>query len=140
MEAREYTLSNVYPVIAKATGQQRSFTAHNNEFFVWRLFFEGMDGHYMTNRKGDNAPQKGDTVYGTIGEDQFGNPIFKSESRPMGQLPSNNTKTQPKNDDLDEKIDYMITMLESIQNKIGLKDIVPEDIENDPIDLSAIPF
>lgn len=138
MEIKEYTISNAYPAIQKATGQQRSFEAHGNKLFVWRLFFEGMDGYYLTNRKEENPPAKGDTVYGSIGEDQFGNATFKSESRPMGNLPVKKA-VAPTNDN-DEKLDYMISLLEQIANKIGLSDVVLEDIEDKPIDLSDLPF
>jgi len=140
-EAQEYIISNLYPATVKATGQQRSFVAHGNELFVWRLFFEGMDGYYLTNRKGDNVPQKGDTVYGTIGQDQFGNATFKSESRPMGSLPTNSVATRAtssSNDD--EKLDYIIGLVEGIAEKVGSKDVILDDIEDKPIDLSEIPF
>lgn len=136
--AKEYTVSNAYPAIAKATGEQRSFEAHGNKLFVWRLFFEGLDGYYLTNRKADNAPKKGDVVYGEVGEDQFGNATFKSESRPLGQLPTKPTATTT--NDNDEKLDYIITLLEQIANRIGINDIVLEGIEDKPIDLSEIPF
>ncbi len=133
-EAREYIISNAYPAIAKATGQQKSFEAHGNTLFVWRLFFEGMDGYYLTNRKEDNVPNKGDEVYGVIGEDKFGNKTFKSESRPMGML--SNKKAQSD----DDRIDYIMQLVEKIAEKVGAKDVVLEDIEEGPIDLSEIPF
>lgn len=143
MEAQEYIISNAYPAIAKATGQQRTFEAHGSKLFVWRLFFEGLDGYYLTNRKEDNVPQKGDTVYGIIDEDQFGNATFKSESRPLGQLPTRKapvSNSEAPSSDLEEKVDYLISVTESIAKKIGAMDTILEDIDDKPIDLSEIPF
>lgn len=139
-QAQEYTISNVYPAIVKATGAQRSFEAHGNELFVWRLFFEGLDGYFLTNRKEDNPPQKGDVVYGTLGEDKFGNGTFKSEQRPLGQLPSRAPSNAGVPSDIEAKLDYLISLTEAIAEKNGTKDVVLTDISDDPIDLSEIPF
>lgn len=136
MEAREYTISNAYPVMKQDKVTHSSFTAHGNTLYKWRLFFKGMDGYYITNRKEDNPPTKGDTVYGSIGEDQFGNPTFKSESRPLGQLPARNA--EPTTGDLEAKVDYLISLVESLTERKG--DVVPTDIDDKPIDLSEIPF
>lgn len=136
--AQEYTISNFYPVMKK-DGSQSTFTAHGNELFKWRLFFEGVEGHYVTNRKGDNAPEKGDVVYGELGQDQFGNATFKSESRPLGELPAR--KAVPVNDEgLEEKVDYLIGLVEAIAEKVSVSDTVLQDIDDKPIDLSDIPF
>lgn len=135
MQAQEYTISNAYPSIVKATGEQRSFTAHGNTLLVWRLFFEGVEGYYQTNRKSDNAPTKGDVVYGVLGQDQFGNGTFKSESRPMGQLPTAKPTVHaaPVSSELSEKVDYLISMVEQLlQNNSGY--------DGGPVDLSEIPF
>ncbi len=140
--AQEYTISNAYPATVKATGEQRSFEAHGNTLYVWRLFFEGMDGYYLTNRKEDNPPQKGDTVYGSLGEDRFGNGTFKSESRPLGELPARKAEATAAgvSSDIEAKLDYLITLTESIAERTGAKDVVITDIEDGPIDLSKIPF
>jgi hypothetical protein len=139
-EAQEYVISNAYPAIAKATGAHKFFEAHGNKLFVWRLFFEGREGYCMTNRKEDNPPQKGDTVYGVIGEDQFGNATFKSESRPMGMLPARKPDSTPTSGELEAKVDYLITLVEGLAEHAGIKDVVLEDIDDGPIDLSEIPF
>ncbi len=133
MQAQEYTISNAYPSIVKATGEQRSFTAHGNTLLVWRLFFEGVEGYYQTNRKSDNAPTKGDVVYGVLGQDQFGNGTFKSESRPMGQLPSAKPAAVPTSSNLEDKVDYLISMVEQLLNN-------KSEYDGGPVDLSAIPF
>lgn len=140
--AQEYTISNAYPATVKATGEHRTFEAHGNTLYVWRLFFEGLEGYYMTNRKEDNAPQKGDVVYGTLGEDKFGNGTFKSEQRPLGQLPTRNTNSTSVSGDVDAKLDYLISMVESMADMKSQteRDVVLEDISEDPIDLSEIPF
>jgi len=138
--AQEYTISNAYPAIVKATGQQRSFEAHGNTLFVWRLFFEGVDGYFLTNRKEDNPPQKGDVVYGVLGEDKFGNGTFKSESRPLGQLPSRPSSNAEVSGELEAKVDYLVSLVEGIAEKVGSKDVVLTDISDGPIDLSEIPF
>ncbi len=136
-EAQEYTISNAYPAITKATGTQKSFITHGNELFVWRLFFDGKEGYYINNRKQDNPPKKGDVVYGVIGEDKFGNASFRSESRPLGQLPTN---SKPAESFDDEKLDYLISLTERIAEKLGAKEVVLTDIDEEPIDLSTIPF
>lgn len=140
--AQEYTISNVYPVMKADKVTQSSFEAHGNKLLKWRLFFEGIDGHYVTNRKEDNAPQKGDVVYGELGQDQFGNATFKSESRPLGELPSQPAKSQSQpaasGGDIEAKLDYLITLVEQLADHE--KDVVLEDIDDKPIDLSEIPF
>lgn len=141
--AQEYTISNAYPAIVKATGQQRSFEAHGNTLFVWRLFFEGLDGYFLTNRKEDNPPQKGDVVYGVLGEDKFGNGTFKSESRPLGELPARKAEANTAgvaSSELEAKVDYLVSLVEGIAERVGAKDVVPDDIPDGPIDLSEIPF
>ena len=130
--AQEYTISNVYPVMKADKVTQSSFEAHGNKLMKWRLFFEGVDGHYVTNRKEDNAPQKGDVVYGSIGEDNFGNPTFKSESRPLGQLPARNAEPQQSSGDLEAKVDYLINLVEGISQRL--------DNSGERVDLSEIPF
>lgn len=138
--AQEYTISNVYPVMKQDKVTQSSFEAHGNTLFKWRLFFEGVDGHYVTNRKEDNPPQKGDVVYGELTKDQFGNDTFKSESRPLGELPSQPRQPQQSQSsgELEEKVDYLITLVEQLVE--GRRDTVLEDIDDKPIDLSEIPF
>lgn len=141
--AQEYTISNAYPAIVKATGEQRSFESHGNTLFVWRLFFEGLDGYYLTNRKENNPPQKGDVVYGVLGEDKFGNRTFKSEPRPLGELPARKagaTTAGVSISELKAKVDYLVSLVEGIAEKVGAKDVVLEDISDGPIDLSEIPF
>lgn len=138
---QEYIISNAYPAIVKDTGEQRSFTAHGNTLMVWRLFFEGMDGYYITNRKEDNVPQKGDVVFGSIGADRFGNPTFKSESRPMGMLPTaKKAVSTPTSGDLEIKVDYLVELVEKLAQHAGVIDVVLDDIDDKPIDLSDIPF
>jgi len=138
--AQEYTISNVYPVMKADKVTQSSFEAHGNKLLKWRLFFEGVDGHYVTNRKEDNAPQKGDTVYGSLEKDQFGNDVFKSESRPLGELPSQPAAQTgaPQSQSGDssfteedrQKLDYLVTMVEQLVEAKGMGGI----------DLSEIPF
>ena len=137
--AQEYTISNVYPVMKADKVTQSFFEAHGNKLMKWRLFFDGVEGHYVTNRKEDNPPQKGDVVYGELTKDQFGNDTFKSESRPLGELPTPRA-SQPaqSSGELEAKVDYLITLVESlVENR---RDTVLEDIDDKPIDLSEIPF
>lgn len=136
--AQEYTISNVYPVMKQDKVTQSSFEAHGNVLLKWRLFFEGQDGHYVTNRKEDNAPVKGDVVYGELTKDQFGNDTFKSESRPLGELPTQRApQASQSTGELETKVDYLISLVEILAGK---KDTIVEDIDDRPIDLSEIPF
>lgn len=142
--AQEYVISNAFPAKDK-DGNEKTWDSQYGTFKVWKLYFENDDTAYETNKKLDfEGFKKGDTVYGTTSLTQYGGK-FKSEQRPLGQLPTStgNSPASPAqaSGDLDAKLDYLISMVEVIAEKVsGPTDTVLEDIDDKPIDLSEIPF
>lgn len=135
--AKEYVVSNAF--LAKdREGNVKTFNSQHGVLETWNLYFEGDDTKWQTNKKQGSTISKGDVLYGTTEIVERGGykfPTFKSEQRPLGSLPTAPSRAV---DGLDEKVDYMIKMLEDIQNRVGLNDIAPVDAG--PIDLSDIPF
>ena len=151
MQAQEYVISNAFPAKDKQ-GNEKTWSSQYGEFKVWNLYFENDDTKYQTNKKVDfQGFQKGEVVYGTVGEDRFGNATFKSEQRPMGQQAPQQARPQPQqqqsNGNLEQKVDYLISLMENfLEHYQGAKtnkttaDVSPTDIDDGPVDLSQIDY
>ena len=143
--AQEYTISNAYPAKDKA-GNEKTWDSQYGTFKVWNLYFEGDDTKYQTNKKVDfQGFNKGDVVYGTTGEDKYGNATFKSEQKPFGAAPqAAPAPKQQSNSSIEQKLDYIISLLENSPN-FKSSDSSPTQSDeasatDDDADLSAIPY
>lgn len=119
--AQEYIISNAFPAKDKA-GNEKTWESQYGTFKVWNLYFEGDDNKYQTNKKIDfQGFAKGDTVYGTIGTDRFGNGTFKSEQRPFNgggqqQRPQSNGSVENRIEKLEKDVAYIKSLLENSPN------------------------
>lgn len=135
--AQEYTVSGAKLAVDQE-GNPKIYNSPYGPLETWNVWFEGQKDKkpYQWQRKEGSEVNKGDVVYGNASIVERGGykfPTFKSEQRPLGQLPSVSK-------DDDEKQDYIIEMLENIERKLGIRDTILEDIDESPIDLSDIPF
>lgn len=140
--AKDYVVSNAF--IAKdKQGNIKSFESQYGTLVSWNVYFEGDDTKWQMNKKEGAEINKGDVLYGhteIVERGGYKFPTFKSEQRPMGTLPQL-PKPAPVVENLDnEKLDYIIGLLENIAKVTGANDVVVDDIDDGPIDLSAIPF
>lgn len=115
--AQEYTISNAFPAKDKA-GNEKTWESQYGTFKVWNLYFEDDDTKYQTNKKIDfQGFNKGDVVYGTTGEDKYGNATFKSEQKPFnGGGQQSAAPKQQSNSSVEQKLDYIISLLENSPN------------------------
>ena len=118
--AQVYVISNAFPAKDKA-GNEKTWESQYGTFKVWNMYFQDDDTKYQTNKKIDfQGFAPGDTVYGEIGEDKYGNATFKSEQKPFnGSAPQ---QSAPKaaapqvSGDIEKKLDYIISLLENSSN------------------------
>lgn len=146
--AQEYTISNSFPAKDKE-GNPKTWSSQYGTFVVWNIYFEGDDTRYLTNKKeGFEGYAKGEVVYGTVGEDRFGNATFKTEQRPMGELPKKQSAPAQQSSggsvnlkEVNDKLDYIIGMLEN-QFPSQKKTTSPESLANndEPVSLDEIDF
>lgn len=144
-----YTISNAFPAKDKA-GEIKSWESQYGTFYVFKYYFQNDDTPYFVNRKSlDGAPQKGDSIYGTVGEDRFGNATFKQEQVPEGvSAPRQAAQTATGGGaSVDSKLDYIISLLENranfpgnVSGTAGGGGSVPTDIDDGPVDLSALDY
>ena len=137
--AQEYTVSNAFLAKDKA-GNVKIYESQYGNLETWNVYFVGDDTKWQWQRKEGSEINKGDIVYGNAEVVERGGykfPTFKSEARPLGELPSKTSNTSSSSD---EKLDYMIGLLEAVAEKVGAKDVILEDIEDGEIDLSDVPF
>lgn len=138
-------------------GNPKVWNSQYGDFDVWNVYFQGDENKYQVNKKpGFGGYAKGQEVYGTATLGQYGGQ-FKQEQAPEGmQLsgggqPAAQPTAQPQqsnnsNGTVDEKLDYIIGMLEAHFQGNGSagtqanRDTVVEDIDDKPIDLSQIDY
>jgi len=140
--AQEYTVTNAFQqTVSKEDKTPKSFTSHGKTLYPWFMALDGVDGWVSINKQEGNVITPGDVIYGNIQQNQWGKNEFKSESRPLGNLPTPPRAPQPipeGTSDLEAKIDYLTTLVEQLVEQ--RQDVILEDIEDKPIDLSEIPF
>ena len=122
MEDKDYKILSVVP--------QQAFTGKYGTLQPYNLTLEGLEGAVQLNQKPETpAPQVGKTIFGHVYE-RNGYKNFKRVSKDFKPQQGGN--------------DYMIRLLEAIAIAVGanqaVKDNVPTDVSNEPIDLSKIPF
>ena len=122
MEDKDYKILSVVP--------QQAFTGKYGTLQPYNLTLEGLEGTVQLNQKPETAaPQVGQTIFGHVFE-RNGYKNFKRVSKNF----------QPKQGG----DDYMIRLLEAIAIAVGanqaVKDNVPTEVKDEPIDLSKIPF
>lgn len=122
MEDKDYKILSVVP--------QQAFTGKYGTLQPYNLTLEGLEGTVQLSQKPETAaPQVGQTIFGHVYE-RNGYKNFKRVSKNF----------QPKQGG----DDYMIRLLEAIAIAVGanqaVKDNVPTEVKDEPIDLSKIPF
>lgn len=139
--AQEYVVLNAR-ISKDKNGNPKTYTNDYGTMVTWDVYFEGDETRWQWTRKEGSDVNAGDIVYGNaevVERSGYKFPTFKSEKKPLGFV-----STIKKSDTLtltDEKLDYIIELLESITGRKEIsKDVVLEDIEEGPIDLSDIPF
>jgi hypothetical protein len=144
--SQQFTISNAIPAKDKA-GNNKSWSSEQyGTFYVFKYYFIDDDQPYYVNRKSlEGAPVKGEIVYGTVGEDKYGNKTFKQEQNPNGS-PAPRQQSQPSGN-LEAKVDYIISLLENfLESQNGAAraqtsgDTAPKDIDDGPVDLSQLEY
>jgi hypothetical protein len=148
--AREYKVSKAFlstddekqPQIVKTRG------GDNHKFMV-QVEDQPVEGWMGILKKPGNEIKVGDTLYGDIVENSWGKPQFNRAERPEGnyQAPAQQQAPQSTGDnskvtleDLGDKLDYVIGMLENQFPDAGNFKASAQAPDDGPVDLSEIPY
>lgn len=149
--AKELKVAKAFQSTDRDTKEVQVINTKGGEMHKFLVQFEGRKDWIGVLKKPGNEVKAGDVLYGNIIEDgQWGKPEFKAEQRPQdGVQPSRQSAPrQAPSGDLDEKVDYLIGLVEEIAERFQVsttqpsqsRDVAPEDIDDKPIDLSQIPY
>lgn len=112
--------------VSKEDKTPKTVTFDGNTFNAWKVKLTGQEdkGWINVNKKPGNTIAPGDELYGDVTQidGKFGTFYnFKSASRPLGEAPARaQSSVQPTSpvldDETQDKLDYIIGMLEQITN------------------------
>lgn len=125
--SRAYKVAQAFQAtVSKEDKTPKTVELNGNTFNAWKVKLEGetSKGWINVNKKPGNEIKPGDELYGDVVQidGKFGTFYnFKSASRPLGDLPAAQTESTPvASDEINEltqdKLDYIIGMLEQLTN------------------------
>jgi len=126
--AQEYKVTRAFQAtVSKEDKTPKSFVNKAGQtLFVWKVQVEGNPNWLNINKQEGNEIKTGDVLYGDITPNQWNTGFdFRSEQRPLGEVPSNTGKQSSQgssaavSSDLAEKIDYLVTGMETL---LGIRD------------------
>lgn len=138
-----YKVSKAFQSTDKETKQPQVIKTQGGDMHKYMVQVDGqpVPGWISILKKPGNAINVGDELYGSITENNWGKPQFNREQRPDGYTPS--SKAQPSqapvgNSRLEEKIDYLTVLVESMAGK--KQDVTPTEVDDEPVDLSQLDY
>lgn len=155
--AREFKVVKAFMSTDKDTGEAQVVQTRGGGMhkFMVQVEDQPVAGWLQILKKPGNEVKVGDTLYGDIVENNWGKPQFNRSERPDGNFsrPAAPARSsQPAGGHIEEKLDYIIQILESARwfvdprkntplGQEGPKaDVAPTDIDDGPIDLSGIDY
>lgn len=155
--AKNYVVSRAFRgSVSKEDKTPQVIQTKAGDCHKYMVQFEGEEdkGWIQILRKienGDSRPvEKGDVLYGSLSENNWGKYDFKREQRPEGQPApqTGSSKAAPSSGgSVDKKLDYIISLLENAnqfqghdEGRTTIGDISPTDIDDGPVDLSSLEY
>ena len=127
--AKDYTVSNAFLGTEQDTKDPQIIKTKAGDCHKYLVKFEGEEdkGWIQILRKLENgqsnAVEKGDVLYGSLSENNWGKYDFKREQRPEGQAapqgqgrPAASAAPAQTNSGVEAKLDYIISLLENGAN------------------------
>lgn len=133
------------------TGEPQTKVVSGHEVDVYLAQVEGQQypGWLTVNKQPGTTLNPGDEIYGDIEAWPNGKAKFTRQSKPQGytQPAQGSAPQQPSNGNLEAKIDHLTTLLENfLESKERAEvsstsaEVILEDIEEGPVDLSEVPY
>lgn len=159
--AREYKVVKAFQGKDRETGEPEVVQTKGGGMhkFLVQVEDQPVQGWMNILKKPGHEVKVGDILYGDVVENNWGKPQFNRSQRPDGNYGGGQTqqsaRPQPQGDvsRLEQKVDYIIRILESARwfvdpgqnvplGKEGPKqqDVVLDDIDDKPVDLSEIDY
>ena len=137
-QAQDYRIKSVEP--------RKAYTTDYGTMQPYALELDGVEGFVQLSQKPETAaPEVGQTLHGYTYEQKSANGNFLKFKKVNEQYANNNgggSSSQQSSADNE----YIVKLLEAIVVAVGAevtlknKDNILDDIDNEPIDLSEIPF
>lgn len=133
--------------VIKSVEARKAYSTDYGEMQPYALELQGVDGFVQLSQKPETpAPEVGTTLHGYTFEQKSAKGSFLKFKKVNEQYQNNNGGGNSSSSSSSADNDYIVKLLEAIVVAVGAeveiksKDNILEDIDNEPIDLSEIPF
>lgn len=146
MQGQYWTVTKAFQGKAKDSDEPEVVPTKGGDAHKWLVQVENQPvaGWFSVLKKPGNTVEVGSQLYGTIEENNWGKAQFTRMQEPQDGSRPAATNAAPKqsngNRSTDEKLDYIISLLENRFRATSERraDVSPEDIDDKPVDLSEL--